>query len=83
MLKVELHNNLQNPQQLDATRVVVYDTNDNPVAFVVQSAEDPRICMAATCDHKDFNRMLSVLGIKQTVLVQDANQVPIESIKFE
>ena len=83
MLKVEVHNNLKDPRQLEATRVVVYDVHDNPVAFVVQSAEDPRICMAATCDHKDFNRMLNVLGISQTVLLQETKQPPIESIQFE
>jgi len=74
MLTVEMHNGFRDVQQVKATRVVVYDMYDNPLAIVVQAPDDPRVCQAVTCDQPGFQTMLKAMGLDKTVVV--ATQAP-------
>lgn len=70
-MRVELHDNLRQPLSLQATRLVVYDLYDNPIAVVVQM-EDNRY-VAATCANPSFEKILKSLGINKTLVVEHLN----------
>lgn len=72
---VELHDHLGNAKKVQCTRVVVYDHNDTPTALAVEY--QPRVIMAATMDHPEFNTMLRNLGVDQMVIVLPVDMRPL------
>jgi hypothetical protein len=66
-MRVELHDNLKGTTSIPASRVVVYDHFDNPLAVVVNVEGGHFIAMTVT--HPDFPRLLKSLGINKTVVV--------------
>ena len=80
-MKIQIHNDLQNPQTINVTRVVVLDDLDNPVALAVEIANG--IILAETAANvMEFNAMLRSLGINQTVIVHDVKQKSLPSIQI-
>lgn len=82
-MKLLIHNSLGQVQEIQATRVVVLDQNDTPVALAVEP--DRGIIIAATASEEgqhEFNSILRNLGIDKTVIVTDAKQRPLPEIKI-
>jgi len=80
-MKLLIHDRLNNPVEIQATRVVVLDQYDNPIAFALQT--DPEIIIvesAAEAGQVAFNATLRNLGIDKTVLVTDVKQKPLKDI---
>ena len=80
-MKIHVHNKLQNPQVIEVTRVVVYDSKDNPIALAVET--DDGIIIAETVNSNnvlEFNAILKSLGINKTVVVHDIKQKPLSEI---
>lgn len=65
-MKLEVHNKLNNPQTIDATRIVIYDQNDNPICVALEHI--PNVIFIATAEHKDFNQILKNFNIHKTVI---------------
>jgi hypothetical protein len=90
-MKVAIHTNLQDPRVIEATRVVIYDSLDNPVAFALQYGTTPdgrELIMTAHVAEPGgvaaFNRILKEMGINKTVIVVDAPQgTPLDQVRFE
>ncbi len=80
-MKIQIHNDLRDPQTITVTRVVVLDDFDNPVALAVEVGNG--MILAETAENTvAFNNMLHSLGIRQTVIVHDAKQSPLPSIEI-
>jgi hypothetical protein len=79
-MKLQIHRNMRNVQTIEATRVVVKDDYDNPIALALEFA--PGQILAVTADSPEFNAVLASLGIKDTVLVEDVHQTPLNQVKF-
>ena len=73
-MKVELHNEFDNPEVKEATRVLILDSFDNPLVLVYLFDKTPdgrehhRI-HKVTDD--DFNSQLRASGVDRTVIVKD------------
>ncbi|GIV44679.1 MAG: hypothetical protein KatS3mg035_1802 [Bacteroidia bacterium] len=67
-MKLEIHSGIGSvPVVIDANRVVVFDSHNNPIAFIIQFNEGQiRICHAG---EKDFFKQLKMNGIEDTVIV--------------
>jgi len=64
---LELHDRLTAPLRIPATRVVVYDEHQNPVAFLLQLGPGHlRICRVG---EPEFDELRRLHGIQQTVVV--------------
>lgn len=73
-MRVLLHNNLQSPQQLEASRVVITDDFGNPLAAAIQIADNTILVeKAGDSTDTEFNSFLRQLGISQTVIVQNVD----------
>lgn len=68
-MKLHIHNNLQQPQQLEATRVLVTDRFDNPLAVLLEVS--PGMTIVEVAGSPNFDMVLRSLGIDNTVIVQD------------
>ena len=79
-MKLQIHRNMRNVQTIEATRVVVRDDHDNPIALALEFA--PGQILAVTADSPEFNAVLASLGIKETVLVEDVRQTPLDKVRF-
>lgn len=80
-MKLLIHRNLREPQEIEATRVVVLDQYDNPVALAVEVESGIIIADTAREDNEiEFNQLLQSLGINKTVIVTDAKQRPLREI---
>ena len=78
-MKLEIHNGLRDPQVVEASRVVVKDMYDNPVAVAIEV--DEGIIIAETASNKaEFYALLRNLGITKTLVVHDAQQKPLAEI---
>lgn len=64
---VELHNKFQDPMSIEASRVVVYDEFDNPIAVVVQIDKGHYIVSHA--GNNGFKEVLRDLGINKTLII--------------
>jgi len=75
-MRVELHDGLRDAYNLQATRVVVYDEYDNPIAAIVKIEDGRHI--AVTASNKQFQSFLKALGINKTLIVQhiDPSNLP-------
>jgi len=82
-MKLLIHRNLREPQEIEATRVVVLDQFDNPVALAVEVEEGVIIAeTAAEGNEVEFNQILRSLGINKTVIVTDVKQRPLSEIEI-
>lgn len=68
---IESHNRLNDPSSITATRVVVYNDNKQPL-FVAVELGLGHFHLARIGDD-DFDSLLDMLGIKQTVVVTPLN----------
>jgi hypothetical protein len=75
-MRVEVHDGLKNPQNISATRLVVYDEFDNPIAAIVQIGTGQYV--ATTASQKQFKNVLKALGITKTLVIDhlDPKQLP-------
>ncbi len=80
-MKLLIHRNLREPQEIEATRVVVLDQYDNPVALAVEVDAGIIIAETAREDNElEFNQLLQSLGINKTVIITDAKQRPLREV---
>ena len=70
-MRVEIHDSLKGTMSIPASRVVIYDHFDNPIAVVVHV--DGGQYVAATVSNKSFHKVLKALGIDKTVIVERLN----------
>jgi hypothetical protein len=78
-MKIQVHNGLQSPQELEVTRVVIFDKYGNPVALAVEIESD--IIIAETASNTaEFQGLLRSLGINKTLIVHDVKQRAIPEI---
>jgi hypothetical protein len=70
-MRVELHDKFQDPMSVPATRVVIYDDYDNPIAVVVQI--NPGHYLASHAGDKQFKEVLATLGINKTLIIDTIN----------
>ena len=90
-MKVIIHDNLQRPQIVQATRVLVCDDLDNPVALALRVGETPdghaiilTAHVAEPGGESAFNSLLRQMGISKTVVVTDAAAIkPLQQIQFD
>jgi len=61
MLHFEAHTNLQECVRGKCTRIVVYDDNKKPVAFVIQVGKDAYL--ASHIGNDDFEKMLEAFNV--------------------
>lgn len=80
-MKVQLHNGLQSPQTISATRVLVLDDHGNPVAVAVEVGQGVIITELAS-EGPQFNSLLRSLGIQQTVIVEGVRQRQLPEISI-
>ncbi len=66
-MRIELHNALQHPQIIKATRVVIYDDLGN--AVVIAGEHGPRTILTAKSTDGDFKETLHALGLDKSVIV--------------
>ena len=67
-MRLELHNGLQQPQIIKATRVVIYDDLGNAVVIAGEHG-NRTILTAKSSDTDDFKQTLKDLGLDKTVIV--------------
>lgn len=67
-MRVELHDGLLGAQSFPATRVVVYDEYDNPIAAVIKIEGGHYVAMTAA--DKKFNSILKAMGINKSLTVE-------------
>ena len=80
-MKLLIHRNLREIQEIEATRVVVLDQYENPIAVAVEVS--PGVIMAETVSEKtagSFNQLLQNLGIDKTVMVSDVKTRPVSEL---
>lgn len=68
-MKLHVHNDLRQPQQIEATRVLITDRFDNPIVVVVEVGSG--FTIAEVAGSPKFDTVLKSLGIDKTVIVQD------------
>lgn len=78
-MRVELHDDLKQPTNISASRVVVYDHFDNPIAVVVHV--DGGHYVAATASNKSFQTILKALGIDKTLVVDHLDTKKLKALK--
>jgi hypothetical protein len=66
-MRIEVHNNLGNPQLIDCTRVLVRDAVGNPVCIILEHT--PGHIFTSTVGEPEFDRALRLMGVEDTVLV--------------
>lgn len=78
-MRLELHNALQSPQRLEATRLVIYDNNGTPLAAVVEHGRGSYII--ETIDNPaQLHGLLRAMGIDKTVIVHEATTQPLSEV---
>lgn len=90
-MKVIIHDNLQRPQIVEATRVLVCDDLGNPVSLSLRVGSTPEghdlILTAHVAEpggEAAFNSLLREMGIDKTVVVTDAAAAkPLQQIQFD
>lgn len=65
---LEAHDCLGNPVTMDATRVVVYNDNGDPISFSVKLDQD--MYFSSRIGDPEFNGMLQLLGLDKLVFVK-------------
>jgi hypothetical protein len=77
-MRVELHDGMKGAVNIPATRVVVYDQYDNPIAVVVHIEGGQYV--AATVTQGSFHKILKALGINKTVVVERLDPRKLKSL---
>ena len=67
---IEIHENLNRPQRIPCSRLVVYDNFNNPVMVAVETA--PNIITTGQCNEPQFNDLLLALGINNSIIVSNS-----------
>jgi hypothetical protein len=65
---LETHNNLNQPQRIEATRFVVRDKHGTPVMVALQMTDEQIWC--CHCGEEGFQRALQAMGINETVITK-------------
>jgi len=78
---VESHNKLANIQKFAATRVVIYDDFNNPIALAVQL--DSGTYVTSTLGQPDFAALLQNCGVQSTTVITEVAHVPRSQLKFQ
>lgn len=73
---VELHNKLGSPHVIEATRVVLRDTIDGPIAIAVEVGPRHYYVTHRGDGDEAMNRALKALGINETVISDMVTDVP-------
>ncbi len=73
-MRVETHNRLRAPDSRPATRVVVYDDFNNPIAVLIQVS--PNNVYMSFKGQKGFEEALRNLGIVDTTVVTVVEHLP-------
>lgn len=68
---VEIHDGLTGTMSVPATRIVVYDEFDNPIAVVARV--DGSQYIAATAANDKFEEVLRAVGIYKTIIIDRIN----------
>lgn len=63
---LELHNNLRNPQRIEATRVVVRDIFENPICVIIEHA--PGQYWVTHVGEPNFEEGLKAMGLDKTIV---------------
>ena len=79
-MHIEFFDKLGEPQRAPATRVIVFDANENPVALVVEYAGQ---LIHSKAGDDDFNQILRNLGVDKTVVCLDDAMTPIDQVRFD
>ncbi len=80
-MQIESHNRLTHPDRRPATRVVVYDDFNNPIAVFVQAAVG-NVFMSFK-GQKDFESALLNLGIRDTSVVTVVQAKDLPELRIE
>lgn len=67
-MRIEAHDHLGKPLNCTATRVVIYNDNDEPLAVAIQT--DSRSFFVARLGDPELETLLAHLGIDKTVIVK-------------
>jgi len=90
-MKIVIHDHLQRPQVIECSRVVVYDSMDNPIALALKYGYTPdgrELVLTAHCAEEGgqvaFNQLLRDQGIDKTVIVTDVPLgTPLDKVRFD
>jgi hypothetical protein len=77
-MRVEVHDAFKKAQSIPATRVVVYDEYDNPIAAVVQVEGGQYV--AVTAAMKQFQAVLKAMGINKTLIVEHIDSAKLQPL---
>lgn len=80
-MKIEFHRDMQNPQTIEVTRVLILDNFNNPLAIAVE-VEHGIIILETANEPVKLNAVLRGLGINATVVVHDAQQRKLPEIQI-
>jgi hypothetical protein len=77
---LEFYDDLGRPRRLPAKRVMIFDDLGNPHAVAIQVEN---FILTETLDNPAvFHQMLRNFGLHHTVIVRDAEQVPLGDVPF-
>lgn len=90
-MRLVIHDKLQRPQIIEASRVVVEDSAGNPVALAMVYGYTPdgrELILTAHVAEEGgeiaFNELLREMGIDKTVIVTDLPQgTPLDQVRFD
>lgn len=75
-MRLQAHNKLSEPIDVDVTRVIIYDNDDNPIVLVVEVG--PGMYHVTRRGEQEFTDMLEMVGFDRVSLdckVVDAKQL--------
>lgn len=75
---IKLHNNLQNPQVIQATRITVEDNFGNTLLAAFEPTENGYIY--SMLGAADFKEVLAQLGIRKTTIVHEVTPKPLSDV---
>lgn len=79
-MQVRAQQGLAVVQQFAASTVVIEDAAGTPIAVAIETS--PGVILASTAGQPDFQQLLTLAGVRQTVYVTKAAQQPLDSVRF-
>ena len=79
-MRVETHRNFRDIRSTEATRVVIYDKFENPIAIALEIGDG--VILAETIGAPKFPELLRQLGLANTVMSQEVTQIPLPEIRL-
>ena len=75
---VEVHDQFKGAVRIPATRVVVYDDFENPIAVVIKVAEGHHLAAHAGGNKQAFLDVLKMIGIDRALIIDeiDTRELP-------